>query len=210
MTRGSGDLGAGELTKPGVGSGQSLTQDACHIQAWPYSWTRVGHENNHKIKLEKCINMQQPKWSNCSGGFKTLRPNWEVVAVDPEMTAAKISAPPSSPLPAGAKDAPTCAPGYGLCFCREHPPHLYIHTLPSLGQFSLKGPVSEKSPTSVSQISTYSPLSWCYLSPIAQIRNIETPRGSTVSQIKLSSSSKLPNSESIVFFPFVIFILLSI
>lgn len=27
MTRGSGDLGAGELTKPGVGSGQSLTQD---------------------------------------------------------------------------------------------------------------------------------------------------------------------------------------
>ena len=60
------------------------------------------------------------------------------------MTAAKISAPPSSPLPAGAKDAPTCAPGYGLCFCREHPPHLYIHTLPSLGQFSLKGSVSEK------------------------------------------------------------------
>lgn len=81
---------------------------------------------------------------------KTQRPNWEVVAVDTEMTMAKISAPPSSPLSAGVKDAPTCAPGYGLCFCREHPPHVYIHTLPSLGQFSLKGPVSEKPPTSVS------------------------------------------------------------
>lgn len=140
---------------------------------------------------------------------KTQRPNWEVVAVDTEMTMAKISAPPSSPLSAGVKDAPTCAPGYGLCFCREHPPHVYIHTLPSLGQFSLKGPVSEKPPTSVSNYH-HSPLSWSYLSPTAQIRNVKAQRGLTVSQIKLSSSSKLPNSESIVFFPFVIFILLSI
>ena len=54
------------------------------------------------------------------------------------------------------------------------------------------------------------PLSWYYLSPISQIRNIKAQRGLTVSQIKLSSSSKLPNSETIFFFPFVIFLLLSI
>ena len=79
-----------------------------------------------------------------------------MVAVDPEITEAKILAPPSSPLSAGGKDAPTCEHGNGLFFCWEHPPHVYIHTLPSLGQFSLKGTISEKPPTSVFQISIYS------------------------------------------------------
>lgn len=87
--------------------------------------------------------MQQPKWSNCSGGFyKTLRPNWEVVAVDPEMTAAKISS-SASPLPAGAKDARPVHLGIFCVSVREHHLPTSTCTLPSLGQFSLPGPVSE-------------------------------------------------------------------
>ena len=140
---------------------------------------------------------------------KTLRPNWEVVSVDPEMTAAKISAPPSSPLPAGVKDAPTCAPGYGLCFCREHPPHVYIHTFPSLGQFSLKGPVSEKSPTSVSNYHLLSTFLELFKPHCTDKKRKGSERFNGFPD-QAEFQLKATQSESIVFFPFVIFILLSI
>ena len=141
---------------------------------------------------------------------KILRRKWAVVTVIPVVTAAKrpgLGPAILSPVCWSQGCPHLCTWVFAVFLPRISSPR--VHTLtPSLCQISLKGPISERpAPTSVSQISTYSPRSWCYLFPFHRWEN----KGSEklrVSQIKFQLKAVPTPSPS--FFLFVMFILFAI